>query len=563
MRWSRASAGLLLAGLVGAQEFKGETQILNGVEGRVRITVPAKWVRQQPGGLVILKAKAPGSHGGHRLQIVREAGQSDVDKQRDRYLEFDNGKYPGAEIQKFSSPFFGYRLNHEAKNKVILRAFKTDGSDGLVVSLSSRFKFFDRYYASTNIAVLGSLSLGGGGSSAQPEAEGGERRLYDAKAIVSLVAPGAWRPLEPEEDAEILYLGLKGSRGGPSIRIVDWGGPTNPTLVVRKVAREWKRNYSSATAKLVGRDPPALLVKNRKPGWVDYVLGFEAAGTGYTLVLAVREGGFERFKAVADAMAKTVVFTDGAYVEPSDAPGDIEHEYKKSAVIHTPAELVGTAEKLGRDLSGFEKDWRRVGIGDARKKPPLHLALVDEDDFADESNGFGDRPAAYDRARCLIVLLPPPDDEQQRALWRGRLYAALAEASMHRDLDVPAPAWLRAGLAACLDAAGRTGKSPEEAHPALVDRLETKTATDRHLKLAEVLQMTHAQFLNADDATPLMHAWGYTHLMLYGGGTLRSRYRRWIKKLEKTKDKTPDLDLEGYDDAEADLKSHVSKNWGK
>ena len=46
-----------------------------------------------------------------------------------------------------------------------------------------------------------------------------------------------------------------------------------------KIAGQWRKAYGSISLKRVGIDPPALMAKNRKEGWVDYLIAF-AAGEG-------------------------------------------------------------------------------------------------------------------------------------------------------------------------------------------------------------------------------------------------------------------------------------------
>ena len=177
------------------------------------------------------------------------------------------------------------------------------------------------------------------------------------------------------------------------------------------------------------------------------------------------------------------------------------------------------------------------------------------------SHGFGEKPAAYDRLTCAVVTLPQPSLKANVPLWRGRLYGALGEAALHRDLKVAPPAWLLAGLTACIEAAGRTGKGPDAGHPGLVKLLELKTATDSQMPLKQVLRLTHTDM--ATDPKNLTMAWGYTHLMNFGGGTLASTYKKWRRALAKAKTGLPKFDLKKYDRAEEDLKRHVFKLWGK
>jgi len=554
---------LLAASLAAAQD--ADLKEIKGAEGRLSITVPTVWTEMPPAGNVVLHARAPGSWGGHDLIVARETGQHDIDRQRDRYMEYDGGKYPGAEIAKVAEPFFGYRLNHAATDRVLVRAFKADGTDGLVLTVQSRFKRYDELYAPHINSIAASLKAGLGGPAtpaAAPE-EGDAERIYDLQARVSVVAPADWKSLRPEVDTELLVLGHKGSRSGPEIVLEDWGGPTNASLVILKISGEWNRSYANIALERVGTDPPALMALNRKEGWTDYLIAFDAGGTGYTLRLTAREGGFDQFRPVLDAMAKTVVFADGPYTDPTEVPGDVSKAHRKDFVVHARAERAGDIDAVIKVLPAFTKEWKRIGPGDARKAPPLHVLLVDSDRFAKESNGFGERPCAYDRARCIVVAEPPPEDKETAEFWRGRLFGALTKAALHRDLAVAAPPWLRAGLAACMDAAGRTGKGPDEANAALVDLLRGKTEGDTHVELGEVIGWTYADFERGDDAGKLAQAWGYTNLLLYGGGTLASLYKKWIRELEKSERGVPAFDLKGYERAREDLKNHVSRNWGK
>ncbi|MHC4550834.1 MAG: hypothetical protein ACYTEZ_18925 [Planctomycetota bacterium] len=562
-RTYRLIAWVVLVAAAQAQEsnpFRTKTKELQGPTARVTITVPESWRPQPPSGNVVLRALAPGAYGGHDLLIVREEGQADVDRQRDRYMDHDGGRHAGAAFQKLTKPVFGYRLDDAVKNQVLLRTFVTDGGDGLVITVSSRYKLYDQYWARQIMAVVASLKLTGGGTARQPELGGEKRRVFDRTGLVSLVAPGVWRSLETEAEEELLFLGLKGTRSGPHVRIVDWGGPTNAALVLQKIAGQWKRAYGNITRKRLGLDPPALLVKNRKEGWVDYIIAFAAGGRGYTLMLAVREGSFERFKVLADEMAQTVVFMNGSYRPAPEMPGDITVEHKKAAVIHARAEEGVAAEKIAKAFAGFERPWSRLRLS-RPLKTPLHLVLVDAESFDDASHGFGEKPAAYDRSLCAVVTVRPPSLKGNVPLWRGRLYAALAEAALHRDLKTSVPPWLLAGLTGCMEAAGRTGKGPDEGHPALVKLLDLKTSTDAHMPLKQVLALTYAD-MRADPEHPTM-AWGYTHLMLFGGGTLTGLYRKWAKALGKARGEPPPFDLKKYDRAEGDLKRHVYKHWGK
>jgi hypothetical protein len=560
-RWLACLALVTLAAAQEEPNPRDATKTLQGPAGRIVITVPATWRSHPPSGSIVLRAIAPGAYGGHDLIIVREERQADVDKQRDRYMEYDGGKYGGGEFKKIAKPFFGYRLNVPEQNRVVVRAFVTDGNDGLVLSISSRLQFYDKHWAKKVSDALGSLRIGAGGAvTDNPEQAGEKRRVFDKTGQVSIVAPGVWKSLETESEEELLFLGLKGTRQGPRIRIVDEGGPTNASLVLLKVAGQWRKAYGGIIQKRVGTDPPALLVKNRKEGWVDYLVAFAARSHGYTLRLSVREGSFERFKELANEMAGTVAFMNGAYAPADRMPGDLTVEHKQTAVLHMAAEQASAADKIAAQLSTFQRHWNRVAIGKA-VKAPIHIVITDADSFPETSHGFGEKPAAYDRLNCAVVTLPPPSLKENVPLWRGRLYGALGEAAMHRDLKVAPPAWLLAGLTACIEAAGRTGKGPNAGHPGLVKLLELKTATDSHTPLKQVFLLTHTDM--ATDPKNLTMAWGYTHLMNFGGGSLASIYKKWTKALAKAKTGVPKFDLKKYDRAEEDLKRHVFKLWGK
>jgi len=555
-----AAAGLLLGTAAAQEGFKGKTKVVTDAEGRVQVTVPEYWEERPPEGNQVINVYAR-QGGGHVVMIVREAGQSDVDKQRDRYLEYDGGTYAGGEFQKCTEPYFGYRINDNAKNRVLLRGFVTDGADGLVVTITSRLSNYDKLYAEQNLAIMGSVKAGGAAATSRAEASGPPRRVFDRNGTVSVAAPEIWKPLTPEDEATLLELGLKGTRSGPVVTVVDEGSPTNANLVMISISNQWKKAYGNVKIQRLSSNPPTMLVKDRKAGWIDYIIAFATGSHGYTLRLSAREGGYESYKSTVDAMAESLVFSGGPYAPAKELPGDIHVDYKKEYVVHARAEEAAAAEKVAKMLADFERDWRGIGVGAVKKPPPLHVVLVDEAAFADESHGYGEAPAAYDRFLCAVVATVPPSDKEALATWRGRLYAALAEASLHRELAVPAPAWLLAGLTCCMDAAGRSGKKPDAPHPALAKIVETKTALDSQIPLAKIAAMSRGEILRAESPDNLAMAWGYTHLMLYGKTTLSSIYRKWTKALEKAKDEAPPFDLGSYDKAEEDLKKHAERNW--
>jgi hypothetical protein len=556
------TALLVAAPGVSAQDdpFKGPTKVVEGPEGRVKITVPVRWREESISGNIVLRVRAPHS-GGHDIIVTRETGQSDVDAQRDRYLTYDSGKYAGAEVKKLAEPFYGYRLNAPSKNVVIFRRFITDGDDGLVIVSSSRLKMFDQVYKEQLFAVLASIEVAGraGGAATSSAEEGGERRVFDPAAVVSLVAPAAWKSLAPDPDEkEVLTLGLKGSRSGPVIRMLDMGSPTNANLVLSKVSGQWK-SYGSVVFKRFPGKPPRMMCANRKPGWIDYVIAYDANGHGYALHLTVREGSFEKFRAITDAIGSTVVFTDGDYAPPKSPPGEVHDEVRKAFVVHAKAEQAGMIPAVVKLLRGFEKDWRRVGLGDSRKAPPIHILVTTDDAFADASHGFGKRPAAYDRSTCMVVVAPQPDDRALHDGWRGGIYAALAEASLHRDMPGKVPPWLRTGLAACMEAAGRSGKGPDEPHPAYVKILDNSAATQLLTPLPDVLKRTNADYFMAEKLDGHAMAWGYTHLALFGSGTLPGIYRKWKKAAERARRDAPPFDLGDYTGGVADLTKHIER----
>jgi hypothetical protein len=566
MRWpARVLVLLALAGARaggGEGPFKGPTRDLAGPEGRVMIKVPEKWKDLQLSGNIIIRANAPGTYGGHNLRVEREAGQSDREKQRKRYLDYDTTNAPGAEVQKVDEPWFGYRLDISAKNRVLLRAFVTDGGDGLIVTVTSRLQYYDEVWAGQIAAIVSSVWISGVGAPRKPEEQGALRRIFDKAARVSLVAPGAWKSVEPDRSDELLYVGLKGSKSGPRFRFKDWGGPTDASLTLLKISGQWKKAYRNLVLKRLGNDPPSMLVRNRVPGSVDYLIAFDNAERGYTLILTVKEDSFERFRTVADAVAKSVVFSSAPYVEPEPPALDIRREEGKFAILHGAAEQASSVGKVARALGAFERHWKRVGVGKSRKKPPIHIVVCPRNDFEETAHHFGTPPAAYDRKGRFVVVVPPPPEEDTLPMWRGMLYGAIADNLLHRDVMVPAPAWLRAGLSACMDAAGRTGRGPDEGHPAFLKKLKVKTVTNAHKDIETVLTMTDADLYLAESPDRRMLAWGYVHLMNFGKGTVPSTYRRWKRALEAAEEKAPDFDLKTYEKARLDLQKHVARQWG-
>jgi len=402
----------------------------------------------------------------------------------------------------------------------------------------------------------------GAGKATGTGAEGEQRRLFDDRGRVSMVVPATWRKLPTEADNELLFVALKGIKGGPRLLVTDWGGPASAGLTLTKILSRWKRDYSSVVGEVLKGDPPRMLVRNRVPGSVDYLIAFAARDRGYTLGLTVSAGSYENYRTLADAVAKTIVFEGGAWHEPEIKGFDVETPHKKLVVVHSDTEHDAAASRVVKELPAFEKHWNRIGIGDAKHAPPLHVVVTTEEDFARASNYFGAAPAAYDPSACTVVIVTPPEGKDEYAMWNGQLYRALARAAIHRDFKSGVPPWIEAGLAACMDAAGRSGKGPDEANPALLPRLQLRASSDSARPLEEVFDLDANRVFRAETPDDLAVAWGYTHLMLFGKGSLGSLYKRWVKELEKAHGTWPVFDLKGYDQAAQDLKRHVEKLWG-
>jgi len=524
--------------------------------GRVEVTVPPSWEDQALEGSEVIHLYAARS-GGHVLTIIREAGQAEVDKQRDRYMAYDAGNYPGAEFSKIADPFFGYRMNDQVKNRVYLRAFLKDGADGIVATISSRFHGYDRAYAEKTVAVLASLRLASGDAPAETVETEGARRIFDKAGLFSFAAPAIWKTITPDE-GEILALGHKGSSSTATLRVVPEGENDNPTLILITLQGQMKRDYATCSTERVGTEPPAMIVKGRKEGWVDYLIAFAAGGRGYTLRLAAREGAFDGFRPVADAMAGSLALMGDPYREPDSLPGEVTREHKKGYVVHAAAEQAEAADRVLAELNGFDKDWGKIAPASARKGVLLHILVTRRGAFADASHGFGEMPAAYDRLACAVVVVPPSSGKEEEARWRGRLYAALAAGALHRDLDVAAPPWLLAGLTACMDAAGRSGGGPDARHYALVAPLEAADPAP----LADVFKYAYSDVIQGETLTPLAMSWGYAHLMLFGRGTIRGLYVKWARELAKATRTAPELDVSRVD-AQAELKKHIERELKK
>jgi len=557
------AALLLLTGFLtaGDDPFPDGGKVLKDQSGRISVRVPRKWSAAAVSGNVVLRGSGKYA-GGHSLVVVREEGQGDPGAQRERYLRYDAGRYAGAEFKKLDEPFFGYRMNVPGQNKVVVRSFLADGEDGLVASCSSRLRNYDDIWARQVRAVVASVEVAApaaGGTPAAPES----RRVHDAKGVVSLEAPGLWKELGPEPLAgEVLVLGLG---GGPVIRLLDRGDVDNGNLIITSLATEWKRTYGAAMSvrKLDGA-PPRILVTNRKPGWVDYAIALTAGGRGYALVLSVRKDSFEKYRAVADAMAESAVSLAGGYRAPSSPPGDVHEEEGRYAVLHAPADQKVVLGVVGDAVREFFKLWRRDGAGFDRKANPLHLLVVATDDFSSRSDGFGAAPACYNPRTNLVVVAAPPPEKDRRGNWTGQLFFALAHAALDRDLGARCPPWLRWGLAACFEAAGRAGGRPDAAHPVYADLVVQKASAESLPTLAQVAGYTHADFLGGDAAERIAFAWAFTHAMAHGRGEPRSVFRRWLKTLEDRDEPTvPPIEAQDPGDFAEDVARHVEREWKK
>jgi len=540
------------------------TRLLKDPEGRVTITVPASYKDEAIAGTMIIHARAPAALGGHLLTVFREEGQSDIDKQRDRYIQHDSPSYPGADVRKVATPWFGYRMYDQAQNRVLLRAFVADGSDGLVIAVTSRFQNYDTNYAKAVDDVVASIAFttGAARNTSRTISEGENRRFWDAKGLVSLIAPVEWKRIDPDEEGVQLMLALKGNRSGPRFTFRNWGGPSSAALVLTRIFATWKRSYPNIQGgERVGDDPPRMLVRERVPGSVDYITAFEHRGEAYTLVLTVREGGYESYRPLAEEISRSIVFADGPWKAPEGTPGEATAPVKGLAVVHAgDAQL---ADRVAKALARFQKQWEIVGVGDGKKAPPLRIDVVAPDAFAAESHTFGAPPATYDLFSRRVVVVAPPDAKDALEMWQGRLWAAVTHAVLHRDVPAGTPPWLRTGLTALMETAGRTGRGADEPHPVFAEVLGAKALTDPMTPLESLVQLTNADFMNAESVDPQVTSWGYCHLIMFGRSTLSNIYKRWRSDLEKATAAAPPLDLTKYAGSADELKKYALKHWHK
>ncbi|MEM8885711.1 MAG: hypothetical protein AAGD14_16720 [Planctomycetota bacterium] len=535
--------------------FRGPMREAADEDGTVSITIPKRWVDTEKGGGMLVRVRGAG---GHDISVTREGDQADLDGLRKRYIEHDSAIYPGSTIKLISEPYFGYRLDMKEKNRVVVRAFATQGNDGIIFTSTSRFQNYDRIYAPQIAWVAASLTVdgartgttgGGGGTTGRPT------RFFDDAGEVSLIAPAGWQPNALVGDEVLLIARGKRSRSTRFL-IHKWPNAGSGSLAIAQVAREWKQSYGAARMERLQGKPPRLLVRGREGDWVDYFIGLFDGESGYTLRVTVRESNYEKARGMADEMAKTVAFSNSPWKTPTPPDLDLKLEYKKRAVIHAPAELAGQREKLGAELDLFLKSWARLGLGYDRKGEPIHIAITNAKEFGERSNRFGAAPAAYDRQNRVVVAVGTPSDEAEQATWRGAVHAAFAEALLHRDLKVGVPAWFRIGLTQCYRAPYAEGKVPDGAATDLLKQLKES----KPQPLGELLGWSEGDFRK--DPTRAAQAWGYTHLMLFGKGKLPGFYKKWRKALLKSRNKAPALSTPKYTTAPADLQAHLDKAFG-
>jgi len=566
MRWfGLLLAGLLLPAPATAEEtdspFRGKLRQASDETGVVSITVPERWTDKERGGDILIRVYATGG-GGHDIMVIREAGQGDVDALRDRYLEHDNGRYPGSSVEKLAEPYFGYRLHDPARKQVVLRAFATHGSTGIILSISSRDARYDQLYKEKLAWVASTLTVGGKRRGGFPSSGSGggklPRRCWDESGTVSVVAPAGWAPIELQGD-ELLCIARRGGKTEPRLFVNRWEGAESASLALTKIARDWKANFKTARFERMGDDPPRMIVRGRDADWVDYFIASFDGKVGCTVRLTARRGGFDDLREVADEAAQSLAFLHAPYFEAKPPGRDISKEYKDLVVVHAKAELAGDLETMGKEFEGFLKAWKRHGVDIDRRAAPLHVVLSNESEFRELSGYFGEPPAQYDRARRCVTVLPPPNDGA--AEWRGAVYRAFAEAMLHRDLTVAPPPWFRRGLADCLRAAGAAGEAEGEI-PEYVGRLQQRAGESKPDPLPAVLGWSEGDFRSDASLDKAAHAWGYLHLMKFGRGSLSSDYKKWQKSLEKARNTAPAFSSKKADEAPAELAGHVAKTWG-
>lgn len=559
-----AVAGPLAAG----DPFKGPVRSVSDAAGRVSITIPEKWETQAVSGSELLHALAP-SHlgmGGHDLLAVAEAGQGERERQRKRYLEYDGGKDPDARFQSVDQPYFGYRvdLTREGRKLVLVRVFLIAGSDGIVLTITSRFENYDAVWAEQIQAVAASAKTAAAAAvrptgDAETPGGGTKRRVTDSKARISLVLSEKWRILPTQDATDWIALSFGSSESAARAVFSERGITPSAALVLTKVYAEWKQAYADISLERLDGEPPRMLVRNRKPDHIDYIIAMQAGRQGYSLMLTARVGEFERIREAADELAASIVILGAPYQEPV-APADaVVKTVGKAVALHLPAGTGKAADALVALLGPFEKAAQPFQFGDWRKAGPLRIRIVEEGAFEEASHRFGLRPCAYDPLARLVIATPPPEKETE--LYQGALYAALAANFLHRDLGFPAPPWLREGIAACMEAAGRSGGAGDAPHPALAERLLPRAESGSLMALRDLVHLSEADFANAETPDLRAVSWGYVHYLLFARGPENAAFRKWTKSFAQARDAAPEFDMKACEKAAENLAKHALKLW--
>ncbi|MCZ6785537.1 MAG: hypothetical protein O7E54_00085 [Planctomycetota bacterium] len=552
---------LAVAGTASAEgddPFKGATKQVSDEKGFITITVPETWAAQPAKAPVIVYMRALSRQGGHVLMVTREEGFADTEANRERYLKYDAAKDDTARIQKIEKPFVGYRIDMPKIRRIVIRAFLGDGDSGIILTLKTRLReAYDQVYARQILAVLGSARLMGG-KEGEETVSGDRRRVFDKKRRVSLVVASHWRPMDGSNVDEWLVLARTGGRSG-KLTFKRFREAANDNRVLGKYWVHLKKNYAGVSYQSMGDDPPRMLVRNRRPGYVEYVTAYENRGMGYVLVLTVKEAEFAKRRAFADEVSRTVLLLGGAYAPP-EAPEGTPVPYKRLINVYGDAKLKDAMDAVAAEGEAFENGWKKLGVGNWKKAPPLIVRVVSPDAFNDASHFFGDRFAVYDPSARVIVATPPPEGADL-AHWRRRFLAALAADALHRDVPVEVPAWLREGLMACMEAGGLANAAPDAKHPELWPLLKAKLDVDDTPSLPEAMLWSASDFLAEEKPERRAVAWGYVHLMVYGRGMVPTFYKRWLKELLAAKRKAPPLDMGKYNKERRDLDKHARKKW--
>ncbi|MGQ0612908.1 MAG: hypothetical protein ACT4PV_04090 [Planctomycetaceae bacterium] len=561
-----AVAGPLAAGDP-SNPFKGPVRSVSDAAGRLSLTIPEKWQTQAVSGSELLHAFAP-SHlgmGGHDLLAVAEAGQVDRERQRKRYLDYDGAKDPDARFQNVDQPYFGYRvdLTREGRKLVLVRVFLVSGNDGVVLTVTSRLENYDTVWAEQIQAVAASAKTAAAerpAGDAEVAGAGSKRRITDSKARISLVLTEKWKTLPTQEASEWLALSYGTSESAARAVFSERGVTPTAALVLTKVYAEWKQAYADIHLERLDGEPPRMLVRNRKPDHIDYIIAMQAGRQGYTLMLTARVGEFERVRAAADELAASIVILGAPYQEPVAPPDPVVKTVGVTVALHLPAGMGKAADALAALIDPFWKAAQPFRFGDWRRVGPLRIRIVEERTFEEASHLFGVRPSAYDPLARLVIATPPPEAEP--ATYQGLLYASLAANFLHRDLPFPAPPWFREGVAACLEAAGRGGGAPDAAHPALAARLLPRAESGSIIALRDLLHLGEADFASAETPDLRAASWGYVHYLAFGRGPESAAYRKWTKSFAQARDAAPDFDLKACEKAAENLAKHALKLWG-